>query len=308
MIYGLDVGGTKIELAVFDAAFDQVSTRRIATPKRNYQEFLDAVVTLVRETDQRLHGKGSVGIGLPGVIDRHRCAVSANVPCINGKPLADDLSRLLERPVAFENDVKAFTLSEVNGGGAAGKSRALGVVIGTGVAGALSIDGKLYRGRQGVAGEFGHIPLPAVLQQRYGLRLRPCGCGLTGCVEMYLAGPGLLWLSEHFNARYHTIVELLQGVRDNHDRAQEILSAYLDCLGCHFAQLTLLYDPDVIVLGGGLSNIPELYQRLPTAIGRYLFTGVAPPPVLPPRFGDSSGVRGAAILGHQEKEKQEARA
>lgn len=299
MLYGIDIGGTKIELAIFDDHLNLVTSWRMPTPKQDYQQFLSVINKMVKEADDQTGQQGSVGVGFPGIIDKDGCAISANIPCINGQLIVKDTLNILGRPVGFENDVKAFVLSEVNDGAAAGKKNALGVVLGTGVAGGLCIDGQLYSSKQGVACEFGHVPLPAILQQRYQFPLRQCGCGLVGCVEQYLAGPGLLWMCSHFEAKYGSVPALIQGVQSNESKALEVMNAYIDCLACFFAQLTLMYDPDIIVLGGGLSNIAEIYPPLPSAMKQYLFAGVNPPDIVPPAFGDSSGVRGGAIRGQQ---------
>ncbi len=299
MMYGLDIGGTKIELAIFDDQLNLKTSWRVATPKQDYQQFLSTVVDMVNDADQKTGEKGSVGIGLPGLVDSQGCAVSANIACINGKPLATDMPKQLSRPVGFENDVKAFVLSEANGGAADGTKYAVGIVLGTGIAGGLCVDGQLYSGTQNIAGEYGHIPLPAILQQRYQFPLRQCGCGAVSCIEQYLAGPGLLWMCTHFGGQYNSVPALMQAVQASETKAVEIFSAYIDCLGCYFAQLTMMFDPEVIVLGGGLSNISDIYTQLPAAIENYLFAGVSPPAVVAPKFGDSSGVRGAALLGQR---------
>ncbi|MCV6603820.1 MAG: ROK family protein [Porticoccaceae bacterium] len=299
MLYGLDVGGTKIELAIFDEQLQLVDSWRQPTPKQSYAEFLDAIADMVARADRLTEGEGSVGIGLPGFFDADDKMVAANIPGINGRALRQDLSARLSRPVGFENDVNAFVVSEVNGGALSNRNLALGVVLGTGLAGGFYANGQLCRGRQNVACEFGHIPLSAALQQKYDLPLRYCGCGLQGCVETYLSGPGLQWLCSHFDSGYSTVESMVQGLKQDEDKAHKVFDAYLDCLGSFLAQLTLTYDPEAIVLGGGLSNITELYPRINGAIQHHLFRSATPPPVLPPQFGDSSGVRGAALIGQQ---------
>ena len=299
MPYGLDIGGTKIELAIFDDKFRIVNSWRVDTPRQGYSYFLNIIEDMVFRADQQTGGKDSVGIGLPGFIGADGRVIAANIPCLKGKDLLNDLPFRLERPTGFENDVKAFVLSEVTGGAANGFRHALGVVLGTGVAGGLCMDGKLYHGRQNIACEFGHIPLPAMLQQRYQLPLRQCGCGSIGCVECYLSGPGLQWLCSHFSTDYTDVKHLVKGLEQNDPDARKVFDAYIDCLGNYFAQLILMFDPDIIVLGGGLSNISQIYDELPPVISNYLFENVTPPPVIAPLFGDSSGVRGAAMLGRQ---------
>ena len=297
MHYGLDIGGTKIELAIFDSKLELVTSWRMPTPKDDYQELLSAITQMVADADKKTNQKGTVGIGFPGFLDNQGRSVSANIPCVNGQTIVGDTCEQLGRSVAFENDVKAFVLSEVRGGAAQGKNNALGVVVGTGFAGGLCIDGQLYKSRQNVSCEFGHVSLPAVLQQRYQFPLRQCGCGLLGCVEEYLAGPGLLWMCSYFETDYTSVPMLVEAMRANEPKALEVMDVYIDCLGCYFAQLTLMYDPDIIVLGGGLSNITEIYTRLGQAMQKYFFGGVIAPPIVAAMYGDSSGVRGAAIRG-----------
>lgn len=297
MMYGIDIGGTKIELAIYNAELEQLDSWRLPTPKEEYRQFIDTVVSMVEDADQKFGELGSVGIGLPGLLDSQGCAVSANIPCINGQPVAADLSKRLNRPVGFENDVNAFVYSEAKGGAAEGVKHALGLVLGTGVAGGLCIDGVPYYGRQKVAIECGHISMPTVVRERYHLPDLHCGCGSIGCVEQYLSGPGLIHLCEFFGAEYRSATALMDAMRIGEAKARRIFEVYMQCLGCYFAQLVLLYDPDVIVLGGGLSNISEIYQEIGAAMNAHLIDGVSAPTVLPPKFGDSSGVRGAALIG-----------
>ncbi len=315
-MYGLDIGGTKIELAIFDNSPDaqsswdlkQQDSWRLPTPRQEYQQFIDTIVEMVAEADGKTGLKGSVGIGLPGFLDSDDCAVSANIPCINGKLVAAVLSGRLGRPVGFENDVNAFVYSESHGGSASAMKHALGIVLGTGVAGGLCIDGQLYYGRQKVAIECGHISMSPVMLERYKLPILQCGCGAFGCVEQYLSGPGLIRLCGFFDAEYESTAILMEAVRVKETKAQEIFDAYMQCLGCYFSQLVLLYDPDVIVLGGGLSKIPEIYQHIENTMKSYLIGGVSAPTIVPPKFGDSSGVRGAALIGrdkmHEENQKK----
>jgi len=207
-----------------------------------------------------------------------------------------DLSKSLHRVVQIENDANTLALSEAKGGAGEQARVLLAVVLGTGVAGGLTVNGELYQSARNLACEFGHVSLPAILQQRYQLPLWPCGCGLVACMDQYLSGGGLLRLSSHLGGDYDSVPDLIGDVSRRIINAEESFAAYVDCLACFLAQLTLSYDPDVIVLGGGLSNIELLYQRLPAAMQPYLFANVLPPKIRPPRFGDSSGVRGAAML------------
>ena len=299
MMVGLDIGGTKIELGILDNQLKQQDCWRLPTPTQDYPKFLDTLVGMVEEADQITGVVNSVGVGYPGFLDSQGCAVSANIPCINGQPVARALSERLGRPVMLENDVNAFVYSEAHGGATAGVKHALGIVLGTGVAGGLCINGELYHGRQEVAIECGHIPMPAVMHERYHLPILKCGCGAFGCVEQYLSGPGLLRMCGFSDADFDSTKTLMAAVRAGDAQGLQIFDTYMQCLGCYLSQLVLLYDPDVIVLGGGLSNIPEIYRCIGTAMHAYLIEGATAPGILPPIFGDSSGVRGAALIGRE---------
>lgn len=294
---GLDVGGTKIELAIFDDEFELVDSWRTPTPKNSYEEFLRTVADMVATADDKLGAIQSVGIGIPGFVDKDGRSVSANVPCLTGRYLHADLPERLDRLVGIDSDTRNFVYSEANGGAGHDSRYVLGIILGTGVSGNFSVDGNLWRGANAMAGEVGHIALPASSQQKYNLPLRHCGCGIVGCVEPYLAGPGLLWMSHHFGGDFRSVAHMMECFRSSDPIAQRVFSTYIDCLGTYFVQLTHIFDPDVIVLGGGLSKIPEIFENLPSKILEHLIPGFAVPPVVKPRFGDSSGVRGAAMIG-----------
>ncbi|MFC6634852.1 ROK family protein [Microbulbifer taiwanensis] len=296
MIYGIDIGGTKIEFACFDADLSKLESERVATPVDDYKKFIDILAGLVENADRRHDCRGQVGIGMPGLIDADGRSLSANIVCASGKNVAESLAARLGRPVSVENDCRLFALSESRGGAGEGFRRVYGAVLGTGAAGGLVIDGSLYRGRQGIAGEYGHHPLPASLQEKYRLPLRPCGCGLHGCLETYIAGPGLAALHRHLAGEDIEIPELVRRWRDGNRRALQTRALHLDLLGAAFANLVMAHDPDIFVLGGGLSRIEEFYRDLPGAIEKHLFAGFSAPPLAPPKFGDASGARGAALL------------
>ncbi len=297
MIYGLDIGGTKIEIAVFDRNLRRVDGWRVDTPTDDYDVFLSVLNKLVLEADKRFACKGTVGVGMPGIIDSHGKSLSANVPCATGKLVARDLTALLGRPVAIENDTRCFAISEAAGGAGDGYARVFGAILGTGAAGGLCIDGKLYQSANGIAGEYGHHPLAAHLQQKYCLPILDCGCGLIGCLERYISGPGLAYLYSFFLEKDSTSFELINKLRESDPTASKAFSCYMDILGSSFASLIKDYDPDAIVVGGGLSQIDEIIERLPDAIKPHLFQGIRIPDIVRAKFGDSSGVRGAALLG-----------
>ena len=233
---------------------------------------------------------------MPGLVDREGRALCANLPGVTGHHVACDMAARIGRRVAMLNDTRAFALSEAVGGAGEGHRVVFGAILGTGAAGGLVIDGRIEDGHRGLAGEYGHLPLPAALQQRYGLPLLRCGCGLPACLEAYVAGEGLIRLARHFGADVADSRALAAAWRGGDAAALATREAFLDLLGAAFANIVKLCDPDVIVLGGGLSLIDEVCAMLPEAIASHLFAGLAAPPVLRARFGDSSGVRGAAIL------------
>lgn len=300
MIYGIDIGGTKIEFVAFGDALAPVERRRLATPAHDYSAFTQALTQLIEEADasfgDAIGHKAPVGLGMPGLQDREGRALCANLPGVTGHKVAQDMAQRLGRPVAMLNDTRCFALSEARGGAGEGHRVVFGAILGTGAAGGLVIDGHVEDGHRGLAGEYGHLPLPAALQQHYDLPLLTCGCGLPGCFEAYVAGEGLIALARHFGCDADDSRALAAAWRAGDDKALATRDAFLDILGASFANIVKLCDPDIIVLGGGLSLIDEVCAGLPQAIAGHLFAGLASPPVVRAKFGDSSGVRGAAIL------------
>jgi N-acetylglucosamine kinase len=300
MIYGLDIGGTKTEIAVFDPQLNKVDSWRIPTPSDNYEVFLSRLTAMVLEADKKFAVIGTLGIGMVGVVDSAGRSVSANIQCANGKLIADDLQQRLQRPIAISNDTRCFALSEAAGGAGEGYARMFGAIIGTGAAGGLCINGELYKSTNGIAGEYGHHPLGAPMQQKYKLPVLPCGCGLLGCLEKYISGPGLAYLYGFYSGKENASApQCMDALRSNEPAALTAFSCYMDILGSSFASLVMDYDPDVIVIGGGMSQLDEVLLGLPAAIKPHLFKGIKIPDIVRAKFGDSSGVRGAAILGSQ---------
>lgn len=295
-IYGIDIGGSKIELAVFDASLNQLESWRIATPQSSYQDFLNALVDMISSADNKYQCQGAVGIGMPGIINAKQEVLSANVPHATGKNAARDLATLINRPVAIENDCRCFALSEAQSPVGLQNTRVFGAIIGTGTGGGLCIDGELYKSAQGIAGEYGHYPLSAVLQQKYQLPILKCGCGLTGCIENYIAGPGLARIYHHFSGEKLSTYEIVEGLRKGDVLCQQSFACYLDLLGSTFAAIVMAYDPEVIVVGGGMSLVDELMGNLDAAIVPYVFADIRVPKIVLAEFGDASGARGAAIL------------
>jgi N-acetylglucosamine kinase len=308
--HGIDIGGTKIELVTYAEQGAQLQERhreRIATPGHDFAEFMAAIAALVTRADAAL-GKGkplraAVGVGLPGVIDSASGRqVSSNVPALNGRLVAQAMQEALQRPVAIGNDCQCFALSEAQGGAADGLPTMFGAIIGTGAGGGYCVDGRLQRGFNGIAGEWGHWSIPAAQLARNGLPVYDCACGKQGCLERYVSGPGMSRLHAHFGgdgAQPLAIAARAHGAGAS-ETAVHTETVHLDLLGHALAGLVLAYDPHAIVLGGGLSNLPHLYRDLPGAVRRHLFRGVQVPPILPPRFGDAGGARGAALLARQQ--------
>lgn len=296
--YGLDVGGTKIELVACDAALQVLWRRRVATPQGDYAGFLQAVVALVAAADAALGCHDSaLGIALPGVRDRRSGRqLSANVPALTGQCVAQDLQARLPRPLRIGNDLQCFALSEAHGGAADGYPSMFGAILGTGAGGGFCVQGRLLAGCNGIAGEWGHWSVPGHLLQRHRLPLLDCGCGLQGCVERYVSGSGVAAIARHLGSDAADASAVIALAEAGDARAQQALDIHRDLLGHSLAAVVLALDPHVIVLGGGLSQYPPLYRQLPDAIAAHLFAGVQVPPIVPPRFGDAGGARGAALL------------
>ncbi|RFP15348.1 ROK family protein [Duganella sp. BJB488] len=302
--HGIDIGGTKIELVAFadnGHELKEVHRERIATPGTDFAEFLLAIQGLVGRADKALGLRAPVGVGLPGVIDSATGRqLSSNVPALNGRAVAHALKDALERPVAIGNDCQCFALSEAHGGAAHGQPTMFGAIIGTGAGGGYCVDGRLLRGANGVAGEWGHWPLPASQFAAAALPVLDCPCGRRGCLERYVSGPGMSRLHLHLGGGDETPAAIVAQARAGSAIAAKTMALHADLLGHALATLVLTLDPHAIVLGGGLSQLAHLYDQLPAAMRRHLFPGVRVPPILPPKFGDAGGARGAALLARQQ--------
>lgn len=298
MFYGLDIGGTKIELTAFE---DNTSlfTKRVPTPTESYTEFKAAIKELVMETDQKLNSRGTIGIGIPGFIapDTGK-AQCANVPCTNDKPLQCDLELILDRPIKIENDANCFTLSEARGGAAEGFSSVFGVILGTGCGGGFYLNNSLYTGSNNLAGEWGHTPLPYHVFELAGpsFPIVPCGCGLRGCIDNYLSGRGLELIYKYLTDDVKCGKDIVQAYRRHDQGAAKTVEIYCELLASSLGSMINTFDPGVIVLGGGLSNFEELYELIPPLLKKYTLKTSALPEIRKAVFGDSGGVRGAAML------------
>lgn len=299
MRIGVDVGGTKIEVAALDP--DLRLRRRVPTPRHDYPALVEAVVGLVEEVESELGRTGTVGVGHPGAISPASGLIkNSNSTVLLGRDLQGDLEAALDRPVRLANDANCFALSEAVDGAAAGREVVFGVILGTGVGGGVVVSRQPLVGRNAIAGEWGHNPLPPSRAGTPGAH--PCYCGKLGCIETYLSGPGL--------ALDHRIVTgsdlapeaVAQAASAGESAAMETLDRYLERLAAALALVVNVLDPDAIVLGGGLSNIDALYEEVPLRWDRYVFSDRVDTELLRNEHGDSGGVRGAAWLwGESER-------
>lgn len=292
---GIDVGGSKIESVLFDAGFNRLSEVRVTVRKENYDALLDQIVEQVEWLSQQAGQELPIGIGLPGIaMGPDGLAFTANLPA-TGRPLVGDIRRRAGRPLSFINDCKAFALSEARGGAGMGHATVFGLILGTGIGGGLVRDGELAQGLNGLAGEVGHIGIPNELMHELGLPVLACGCGRSGCFETLASGPGLARI-----ARMTTGLDLSAeevATRATYDAAAAYtLDLWTKLLAELLYILQLTCDPDVVVLGGGMSRIADLVPRLQRAFESRAMENTKPARIEVARFGDDSGVRGAAIL------------
>jgi len=286
---GIDLGGTKIEAAALDAAGQIAFRRRVDTPSA-YGQIISEIAGLVQTAEAELGAGASVGVGIPGVISPATGLVkNANTQSLIGRTLDRDLADALSRPIRVENDANCFALSEASDGAGAGQRCVFGVILGTGCGAGIVVGGQILPGRNHIAGEWGHTPLPWPRDDEWPQP--PCWCGHTGCLELYLAGPGLARSCGAANA-----AAVAQRAAAGDPAASAALERHADRLARGLAVVINVLDPDVIVLGGGVSNMAQLYDRVPALIARYVFSDVVTTPVVRNHHGDSSGVRGAAWL------------
>jgi fructokinase len=316
MRIGVDLGGTKIEIIALDARGEEVLRRRVPTPQGDYAATLQAIAALVQEAEAELQQKCSLGVGIPGAESLATGLIkNANSTCLIGRPLRTDLERLLGREVRLANDANCFALSEASDGAGRAAGIVFGVILGTGVGGGIVVNGQLLQGANAIAGEWGHCYLPpasgspvrpgellpaqgnSALSRQEGWREGPaCYCGRRGCVETYLSGPGLA--ADHLRCTGQTLgaeaIALAAAAGDS--QCEATLQRYEARLAFALAQVINVLDPDVIVLGGGLSNVERFYAKVTAAWGAHVFSDEVRTRLLRNVHGDSSGVRGAAWL------------
>lgn len=294
MRIGVDLGGTKIEVIVLDDRGAALDRRRVPTPQGDYRATLAAVVRLV-EAAKREHGAASVGVGIPGAISSHTGLVkNANSTCLISQPLKADLETLLHREVRVANDANCFALSEATDGAGRGARAVFGVILGTGVGGGIVVDGEVWVGPNAIAGEWGHNPLAPTTPEDFPLPT--CYCGRAGCVETYLSGPALARDYREASGDTRDARQIVSGAVVGDAACAGALDRYEHRLARALAAVINILDPDVIVLGGGLSNIECLYQRVPKLWAPFVFSDRVDTRLARNHHGDSSGVRGAAWL------------
>lgn len=309
MRLGIDLGGTKIEIISLDDSGKELLRRRVPTPSGSYAATLQAITKLVHDTEAELGQRGSLGIGTPGAISRATGHLkNSNSVILNGQPILQDLEALLQRKVAISNDANCFALSEATDGSAAGAEVVFGVILGTGVGAGIVVNGHVLTGPNGIAGEWGHNPLP--WPQAHELPGPQCYCGKQGCIETFLSGPGMAklhqesvraelveaWTDSARQKMILTTAEIVHRAGQGDATCERSLQTYENRLARSLAHVINILDPDVIVLGGGMSNIERLYANVPKLWDNWVFSDRVDTRLVKHRFGDSSGVRGAAWL------------
>jgi len=296
---GIDLGGTKIAVVALSPSNQTLFSNRLPTPKGNYQGVLETIHDLVNQAKKNTGADGednvSIGIGIPGSVSPQTNLIqNANSTWMNTKPFQSDIERTLDQSVKLANDANCLALSESFDGAAKGAGTVFGVIIGTGCGGGLIVNGKLIEGRHAICGEWGHTPLPWLKADEFPGP--PCWCGQNGCIETWVSGTGMEQAYQRTFGQVFTAQNIVDRASDGNKDAQACLDMHADRLARGLALITNLYDPDVIVLGGGLSNMSHLYEQLPFLMKKYVFADAFDANIKKPVHGDASGVRGAARL------------
>ncbi|HKJ83949.1 MAG TPA: ROK family protein [Mariprofundaceae bacterium] len=293
--FGIDLGGTKTELIALDDVGSELLRFRRSTPAGDYRASLQLISEMVQKAETKLGCTATVGIGTPGAVSRSSGLMkNCNSTWLNGRPFREEIETLLQRQIRTSNDANCFAMSEaVDGAGAEAKT-VFGIIVGTGTGAGIVIDGHILEGVNGIAGEWGHNPLPWPTDDE-----RPgpaCYCGRNGCIETWLSGPGMA--ADHQQHTGHTLTaeEIAAGATQGHTDCMQTMSRYTHRLARGLAHVINILDPDVIVLGGGMSNIASFYEAVPALWHEFIFSDTIETQLRPPAHGDSSGVRGAAWL------------
>lgn len=298
--YGLDIGGTKIELAVFNQQLEKLDSERVPTPQTSYDAWLSAIETLVRKADSKFNTQGTVGLGLPGFVNRETgLAEITNIRVADGKAIIQDLSERLGREVRAENDANCFALSEAWDASNQQYGTVLGLILGTGFGGGLVFDGKIHSGTIGMAGEVGHIQLNYHALKLLGWDNAPiyqCGCGNQACLDTYLSGRGFELLYRDLVGEEIEAKNIINRFYQGDEKTVKFVETFVELMAISIGNLITIVDPEMIVFGGGLSNFDHLYTALPKALPTYLMRSAKVPVIKKAIHGDSGGVRGAAAL------------
>lgn len=300
MRLGLDIGGTKIEAVVLDDLGATLYRQRYGTQKQSYEAFFDSVVTAIKDARSATTDSLSIGLGIPGASAADGFIKNSNILVLNQQPFAQHLEQHFDRPVAVTNDGNCFTLSEAIDGAGKGYGVVFGVILGTGCGGGLCVDNRLITGPNACAGEWGHNVLPHYHPKKDGESAQ-CYCGQTNCIESFISGSGLERQYAELFSKHEKVPDIIAQLNAGDDRVTSLWERYQDQVARALAGVVNTLDPDAIVIGGGVSNIPQLYDGLQTRIAQYVFGKQCNTPVLQARHGDSSGVRGAAWLGAQRR-------
>jgi len=296
-LVGIDLGGTKTEVILMDRQSNEHFRTRVATPAGDYRATLETIQSLVLKAESVAGVRGlPVGVGIPGSISGVTGTVkNGNSVWLNGRPMQEDLCAMLQRPVTLTNDANCLALSETTDGAGKHHNVIFAAILGTGCGAGVSVNGRILTGPNGVAGEWGHNPLAWTPQ--FELEQRPCFCGRHGCNETFLSGTGLSLTHQFLHDQTLPAENVTENARSGDKAANETLNRYLDHLARGLAAVINVLDPDIIVLGGGMSNAEQIHQELPKRLPSYVFGGECNTPVVRAVHGDSSGVRGAAWLG-----------
>ncbi|EDN4180160.1 fructokinase [Salmonella enterica subsp. salamae] len=298
MRIGIDLGGTKTEVIALDDAGEQRFRHRLPTPREDYQQTIETIAALVDMAEQATGQTGSVGIGIPGSLSPYTGVVkNANSTWLNGQPFDNDVSRRLKREVRLANDANCLAVSEAVDGAASGAQTVFAVIIGTGCGAGVALNGRAHIGGNGTAGEWGHNPLPWMDDDELRYREEiPCYCGKQGCIETFISGTGFATDYQRLSGKALKGDEIIRLVDAQDAVAELALSRYELRLAKALSHVVNILDPDVIVLGGGMSNVERLYKTVPSLMKSFVFGGECETPVRKAQHGDSSGVRGAAWL------------
>ncbi|BCL69789.1 N-acetyl-D-glucosamine kinase [Vibrio nigripulchritudo MADA3029] len=299
MYYGFDVGGTKIEFGAFNDKLERQATERVPTPGDDYEKLVETIAGLVAKYDAEFGTQGTIGIGIPGMENADDGTVlTVNVPAAKGRPLRSDLEAKIGRSVKIENDANCFVLSEAMDEDLKDEPVVMGLILGTGFGGGFVFEGKTHSGLNSVAGEIGHtrLPIDAWFHLGDNAPLFDCGSGKKGSLDSYLSGRGFELLYEHYYGERIKAVELIKLHAEGEEKAVEHVERFMELLAICLGNLFTSFDPNVVVLGGGLSNFDLIYEEMPKRVPKYLLSIAKAPKIVKAKYGDSGGVRGAAFL------------